>query len=233
MAWRWSVKKARKQRRQRNELPCFKNRGQGRIVEARGYPEAQTSLLFNLSSLHVSSRTNTHTRAHTCTIRFHSFIILFNKAYHLWPTTAIRPSNRFQQRGWWKCSWKGWVREKGGWGPLGNRHLDEARGREDQGGWRHATIIWVRTGYDPVAEPQTSFSRLHTHTQVLKNDAYKIGRGILSMEESRNFIVVPCRHGKWEIEFARFLWNAGPSLYSFAFLVSHASIIIGQCCHAI
>lgn len=73
----------------------------------------------------------------------------------------------------------------------------------------------------------------HTHTQVLKNDAYKIGRGILSMEESRNFIVVPCRHGKWEIEFARFLWNAGPSLYSFAFLVSHASIIIGQCCHAI
>lgn len=142
-------------------------------------------------------------------------------------------SNRFQQRGWWKCSWKGWVREKGGWGPLSNRHLDEARGREDQGGWRHATIIWVRTGYDPVAEPQTSFSRLHTHTQVLKNDAYKIGRGILSMEESRNFIVVPCRHGKWEIEFARFLWNAGLSLYSFAFLVSHASIIIGQCCHAI
>lgn len=65
MAWRWSVKKARKQRRQRNQLPCFKNRGQGRIVEARGYPEAQTSLLFNLSSLHVSSRTNTHTHTRT------------------------------------------------------------------------------------------------------------------------------------------------------------------------
>lgn len=159
MAWRWSVKKARKQRRQRNELLCFKNRGQGRIVEARGYPEAQTSLLFNLSSLHVSSRTNTHT--HTRTPAPYVFIASSSSSIKRTTYDPLLLSNRFQQRGWWKCSWKGWVREKGGWGPLGNRHLDEARGREDQGGWRHATIIWVRTGYDPVAEPQTSFS--HTY----------------------------------------------------------------------
>lgn len=60
MAWRWSVKKARKQRRQRNQLPCFKNRGQGRIVEARRRKPLSSST-FHLST-YPPGPTHTHAR---------------------------------------------------------------------------------------------------------------------------------------------------------------------------
>lgn len=123
---------------QRNEDElCFKKQGRtGKNRKPRG-----AILSFHVSSLHVLYPSRP-TRA------------IFIMAHPLRQSTPRGASydthRRFQQLPWLAA--KTLVE--------GNRHLDEA-GTEDQGDWRHATFIRVRTGYDLVAQPPNLLHARH------------------------------------------------------------------------
>lgn len=137
MAWRWSVKKARKQHAYK-ETSCHALKT-GR--KNRRSPEARTPLF---DPFHLSFRTNT------------SYVSIASSFYPIKRMATYDTTIQQISTMWMKILVEGLS-------PFINRHLDEARGREDQGGWRHATFIWVRTGYDPVAELQKPLPPACTH----------------------------------------------------------------------
>lgn len=201
MAWRWSLKKARKQRWQRSELSCFKNRGQGRIVSpVTRRRKPLSSFIFPRISLRLLQDTHVHHSAS-------SSIKRTTYDYHRYPTSQqiFRPGKR---------SWKGWRMLIDTLTKLKEEKIKEADVTRHSSGSGQATT--------QLQSPKP-LSPACTHTQVFQKMHRKLGGEEIS--PSRNFIVVPCRHGKWEIEFARFLWNTDPSLCTLllhSFLVSHA-----------